>query len=1456
MGSFRIAFALFALAIGNILAAGAAGAQSADDVEALQRQIGQLYQSGKHSEAMAIAQQALALGEQRFGPDDARLGTLLNNIATLHRVQRQYAEAEPFYQRALAIQEKALGTDHATVGKAVGELAHLYSLQRRYAEAEPLFERSLAIMEKTLGPDHPDTAVTLERWAVLHDVRGRYAQAEPLYQRVLAIREKTSGADHVDVAVVLDKLASTYRVQGRYAEAEPLYKRSIAIKEKALGPDHPQLATVLNELARLHELQRQYAEAEPLYRRVLAITEKARGPDHPDVSAALYKLAMTHQMQNQYAEAEPLFKRALAITEKAQGPDHPDVRGWLDRLASLYEAQRRYPEVEPLYLRALAIMEKARGPDHPDLQGPLNNLAFLYQQQRRFADAEPLLKRSLAIAEKQRGSDDPSVRNPLSSLALLYKRQGRYADAEPLYKRVLALAEKDRGGPDNTYVQSALNDLIEVYSEQARHADAEPLMRRLFAVAEKKYESDPQNVVNHLTLHTALNRLGRLLQDTARLDEAEGLFRRALKNDETKWGTNDQHVFTDLINLGGLLQETNRLAEAEPIYRRALALAEGYGPNYEQARALNSLGTLLRELNRPAEAEALHRRALPLTESFGYDPHIASTLGNLAGLLQDSNRLEEAEALYRRALALEEKSFGPDHPNVAIPLNNLATLLQLNKQFIEAEPLYRRALAIGVKSYGPDHPRVATRLGNLADLLHDTDRLAEAEPLMRRALAIDEHTYGPDHPKVAKGLSNLAKLLKDTDRVAEAETLVSRALTIDEKSYGADHFQVATDLNNLAVLRSLDGRWAEAVALYARAKPILIGRGGVEAGDKAGLAKAALTRNSWSLRHYARAIYRADAKSATAREQGFELAQWALQTEAADALAQMSIRFVKGEGPLAVLVRERQDLVARRQSEDKRLLSAVGRGDGPAVAALRTSIADLDKSLERVDTQLAGTFPEYAGLASPKPLASADIQALLNADEALVLFLDIRQLGQLPEETLAWVITKKTETWHSIPLGTRALADSVMALRCGLDHTLWSDQESAEKCRAALQGSAGSEQGSGRLPFDLARAHELYTALFGPVRDLIKDKQLLIVPSGPLTSLPFSVLVTEPPDTTGPAKLADYRHAAWLGIRQPISVLPSVASLAALRRVAKSSAAPEPFLGYGDPVLVGQPSCGQIVVPDKCPDEENRAAASEHVAVRGAKGLPTVAGYFREGQANVTEVRKLCPLPDTAHELRCVARSLGAVPSAVVLGRDMTETAVKKAALSRYRIIHFATHGLLAGETEQFVKARAEPALVMSPPDQPTDEDDGLLTASEVALLKLDADWVVLSACNTAGGEEPGAEALSGLARAFFYAGARALLVSHWPVDSYAATMLTSRTFAEMRKSSTVGRAEGFRRAMLALINDDKRPWAAHPSTWAPFVVVGTGADLAPAVLPAGAKKAGKTRGAKDDWTSKVFGQQ
>ena len=151
-------------------------------------------------------------------------------------------------------------------------------------------------------------------------------------------------------------------------------------------------------------------------------------------------------------------------------------------------------------------------------------------------------------------------------------------------------------------------------------------------------------------------------------------------------------------------------------------------------------------------------------------------------------------------------------------------------------------------------------------------------------------------------------------------------------------------------------------------------------------------------------------------------------------------------------------------------------------------------------------------------------------------------------------------------------------------------------------------------------------------------------------------------------------------------------------------------------------------------------------------------------------------------------------------------------------------HGLLAGDTELMAHREGEPALVMTPPAAPKNaEDDGLLTASEVAQLKLNADWVILSACNTAAGDKLGAEALSGLARAFFYAGARTLLVSHWPVYSDAAVQLIDRTFAEIRKEDNIGRSEAHRRAMIALIDDPAQADNPHPAVWAPFVVVGEG---------------------------------
>ncbi len=228
--------------------------------------------------------------------------------------------------------------------------------------------------------------------------------------------------------------------------------------------------------------------------------------------------------------------------------------------------------------------------------------------------------------------------------------------------------------------------------------------------------------------------------------------------------------------------------------------------------------------------------------------------------------------------------------------------------------------------------------------------------------------------------------------------------------------------------------------------------------------------------------------------------------------------------------------------------------------------------------------------------------------------------------------------------------------------------------------------------------------------------------------------------------------------------------------------------------------------------------------VASLRGLRKGAGAVetRGGLANVSFIRQQAPLHETADELCAVARKLGVDGSEIHLGAQATERAVKAMSqsgkLANYRIVHFATHGVMAGQ----LSSTSEPGLILTPPEAASEEDDGYLTASEVAALKLDAEWVILSACNTAAGEAQSAEALSGLARAFFYAQARALLVSHWAVYSDATVKLITGAMTEMARDKSTGRAEALRRSMLALI-DKGEPLESHPAYWAPFVVVGEG---------------------------------
>jgi CHAT domain-containing protein len=502
----------------------------------------------------------------------------------------------------------------------------------------------------------------------------------------------------------------------------------------------------------------------------------------------------------------------------------------------------------------------------------------------------------------------------------------------------------------------------------------------------------------------------------------------------------------------------------------------------------------------------------------------------------------------------------------------------------------------------------------------------------------------------------------------------------------------------------------------------------------------------------------------------------------------LAVRLAAGSDRLAELVRQDQDLASEAETLDKAIVAALSK-DAPKRDAgfgqrSRARLAAIAAERAALQKTLAAEFPDYAALSNPLPVTHAEIQALLSADEAMVLF------SVADKESYVFALTRDGFDWKAVPLGTDALAKKVAAFRRGLDVSKAMD----------ASGKSGL--------FDLALANELYVTLLAPVEPFTKDKRsLLVVPSGALTALPFHLLVTEKPVAAIPEKLDGYRDAAWLLKRQAVSVLPSVSSLKSLRAFARKDQVVKPMTGFGDPLF--NPALG---------------GSDKRTATKSASRSVTSMAYtdFWQG-AGVDRARlaqALSQLPDTADELKTVARDLGVDASDIHLGADASEITVKHAKLDDYGIVYFATHGLVAGD----VKGVAEPSLALSIPSELSNEDDGLLTASEVAQLKLNADWVVLSACNTIAGDKPGAEALSGLARAFFYAGARALLVSHWAVSSEAATRLTTSTFDRLKSNPNMGRAEALRQAMLAYLNDASSPRNAYPALWGPFALIGEGA--------------------------------
>jgi CHAT domain-containing protein len=831
-----------------------------------------------------------------------------------------------------------------------------------------------------------------------------------------------------------------------------------------------------------------------------------------------------------------------------------------------------------------------------------------------------------------------------------------------------------------------------------------------------------------------------------------------------------------------------------------------------------------------------------------------------ATFLDGVGHYADAEPYFRRALAenlagieaLQSASDQQSTPNLDAVvgsqdgiLQNFAHDLAQQGRLFEAESAARLALLDQLKRHGRYAGETATSLGVLGGILLEEGRARDAEKLARAAIDIYQHLgHAPDSGPLNGAYSNLAQTLVVQRRYAEAMTAfnlirqgmadnpqaadnilgnpayeiallrtgqAAAAVPIAEKIYdrrrhalGDKHYDTAEAEGLYAAALAANGEASAADQAFRAALPILLGssRNG---SDAQGSTQGRQRRLRFILERYLNLLWgeRAAIGEDAAATESFRIADAARGQAVQQALVASAARAAVHDPGLSDLVRRVQDAERQISALNATLAQALAvpedQQDPNAIQSLRSQVDQLRDARATLREEIEKRFPDYVNLIDPRPITTAEVQAVLKPGQALIA------TYVAEDRTYVWALRRQGAVAFGVaPLGAADINRDVAALRRALDP----DADSLAQIPA----------------FDVVASSRLYDALLQPVAAGWKGaSDLLVVPHGALAELPFALMVTKPVqpavDPAGRPLFSGYKSVPWLIRQASITQLPSVAALRSLATLATAAPAAKPFIGFGDAWF------------NKAEAQEGEAAMQ--LASTSGGGLTTrgVHVKFRglPAQASAAPDLSVLPrLPETADELRAAAKALDASPSAdVYLGKRANEQAVRTLKLDDRRVVMFATHGLVPGD----IAGLSEPALALTAPSIAGVAGSGLLTTTKILGLRLNAQWVVLSACNTAAGNGAGADAVTGLGLAFIYAGARAVLVSNWPVETTSARLLTTDTFKALARGQGTTRAAALRAAMLSLIDGPGYVDAsgktlfsyAHPIFWGPFTLVGDG---------------------------------
>jgi len=969
------------------------------------------------------------------------------------------------------------------------------------------------------------------------------------------------------------------------------------------------------------------------------------------------------------------------------------------------------------------------------------------------------------------GDSHPDTATSLNIVADAQLRQGKYAEAQKNFSAALSIYEK-RLGPEHANTAAALNNLALVLEKLGDYSSAESLLRRSLRILEKT--------------------LGKQHQDSA----------------------------TTLSNLGRVLDLQGKFSET--------AGAEGG----EDVKQLSVRAQDMINRGQYKEAETLHFRVVTIHEkTLGKEhPVTATSLSNLGNVLYLQGKFKEAEAVHRRVLAIREKVLGAEHPDTATSMNNLANVLQeqgkdemlspsetraqarFNLQvYTETENLFRKALAIQERTLGPSHPATANTLNNLSTYLDRRGRPEEAEPLQRRALDILEKSLGSLHPDTAAMLTTLAVMLDRQGKLSEAEASYRKAVEVARQA--GNPRILLLNSSRLGFTLAKHGRYREALPFYKEAVNTLdylyVRTRGLSEETRAAFLGQYGNIYLETIKVLLQ-LHRGSPQAGYDREV-LEIASRNQSRVFTEMMRQADVAKFSADPVFLGLKQKRED--AHEKIESLRLAIVTMPANQPGTDARR---GDLGAQLAAANTELTALedvlwrdYPRFMELTNPRPVTLQDLQQkLLRPDEVLLSYV------LLPQEVAIFAVTRERFQMVNLPVKREDVGKRVRAIR------------------RAIEKVAAGESVLFLREIDPANLNSLYRDLVAPIAPALAGKQkIIVVADGPLLTVPLEFLVTQYAQADQQAFeaarsasdgsierpfLGEYGLLNYLGKEHRFGYLPSLSSLASQRLYPKQLKGPRQELtAFADPVFA--PAPGQ----------------SYSSATRVA--LDLLANNYRVGKDGLPDIPRL---RETADEARSIDRILGG-SNRLFIGDEAQEKMAKSGELRNSRYVLFATHGFLGGEFLPVADAAAEhaagapraksgaqPSLALTLVGNLQGED-GMLTMKEVIEdVELNADLVALSACNTAGetSQANNGEGFAGLTRAFMFAGAKSLLVSHWSVDSLSTEALMTSTFRHIKQGETALNAVSDAQRELrggSYATGQYRFSRSHPFFWAAFVYVG-----------------------------------